>query len=72
MSITQHPKDGLRGSGERRYSPTECIGCEKNPLYGNPNPANISTSFMERQNLTMRYSKFTATHWPYASFGTIG
>jgi len=50
------PKDGPRGSAERRYSPPECIGCQKNPLYGNPDLANVSTLFIERQNLTMRMS----------------
>jgi IS1 family transposase len=38
----------------RRYSPPECVGCEKKPLIGDPDPAHISTSFIERQNLTMR------------------
>ena len=37
-----------------RYSPAECIGCEKQPKVGNPDPKHISTSYMERQNLTMR------------------
>jgi IS1 family transposase len=37
-----------------KYSPAECIGCEKNIISGDPDPAHISTSYVERQNLTMR------------------
>jgi len=40
--------------GDTRYSPAKCIGCEKHPKLGNPDPKHISTSFVERQNLTMR------------------
>jgi len=39
---------------EQRYSPGECTGTKKNVVYGKPNPKDISTSFVERQNLTMR------------------
>jgi len=42
------------GASARKYSPPECIGCEKKPLIGNPDPEHISTSYIERQNLTMR------------------
>ena len=37
-----------------RYSPGVCIGAEKEPVTGDPDPAHISTSYVERQNLTMR------------------
>jgi IS1 family transposase len=37
-----------------RYSPGECIGAEKRRVEGRPDPAYISTSFAERQNLSMR------------------
>ena len=40
--------------GEGRYSPPVCVGTEKRPRLGNPDPAKISTSYVERQNLTMR------------------
>jgi len=40
--------------GEHRYSPAVCTGTDKNVVSGCPNPKFISTSFIERQNLTMR------------------
>ena len=39
---------------ERRYSPAECTGAIKEPIFGKPNPDRISTSHVERQNLSMR------------------
>jgi len=39
---------------EARYSPAECIGCREQAIMGHPNPKYISTSHVERQNLTMR------------------
>lgn len=39
---------------ESRYSPATCIGCRTGVLAGNPDPDYISTSFVERQNLSMR------------------
>src|SRR5206468_12697195 len=39
---------------QRRYSPAKCTGIEVRPVYGEPDPAHISTSYIERQNLTMR------------------
>jgi IS1 family transposase len=37
-----------------RYSPAECIGAKKERIEGNPDPKYVSTSYAERQNLTMR------------------
>jgi IS1 family transposase len=39
---------------EARYSPAECIGCRTVAISGNPKARDISTSYVERQNLTMR------------------
>lgn len=39
---------------ERRFAPTECIGVQRQTIQGAPDPSHISTSFVERQNLTMR------------------
>jgi IS1 family transposase len=38
----------------RRYSPATCIGCKTAVVAGNPDPDHISTSFVERSNLSMR------------------
>lgn len=40
----------------RRYSAAECTGATKQPITGKPEEKHISTSFVERQNLTMRMS----------------
>ncbi len=42
--------------GKGRYSPAECTGIKKTPKIGNPKEKDISTSYAERQNLTMRMS----------------
>src|SRR5208337_4500583 len=41
---------------ETRYCPAVCTSCERKPVMGHPDPAHISTSFVERQNLSMRMS----------------
>jgi len=40
--------------GEKRYSPAVCVGAKKRKIVGKPNTKDISTSFAERANLTMR------------------
>jgi len=40
--------------GQRRYSPSEFVSAEKRVIQGTPDMAKVSTSFVERQNLTMR------------------
>jgi IS1 family transposase len=42
--------------GQTRYSPAVCCGARKLKVKGNPDIAHVSTSFVERQNLTMRMS----------------
>ena len=37
-----------------RYSPAECTGAKKIRVTGNPHVADVSTSYVERQNLTIR------------------
>lgn len=39
---------------QKRYSPAQCRGIKKVDVIGDPNPVHISTSYIERQNLTMR------------------
>jgi len=45
---------GSDPEGQRRYSPPKCIGAEKSTITGNPDKTHVSTSFVERNNLTMR------------------
>jgi transposase-like protein/IS1 family transposase len=49
IKVYRSPQDG-----EARYSPAEVASVEVVPVYGDPDPARICTSIVERQNLTMR------------------
>ncbi|PYT72740.1 MAG: IS1 family transposase [Acidobacteria bacterium] len=45
---------GAVEENDTRYSPAQCIGCDLKVVSGDPDPQHVSTSFVERQNLTMR------------------
>jgi IS1 family transposase len=45
---------GDNSEGQKRYSPAKCIGCERKSIVGYLDPAHVSTSYIERANLTMR------------------
>src|SRR5580692_7247224 len=45
---------GAPAENDTRYSPATCIGCDMKVVSGDPDPKHVSTSFVERQNLTMR------------------
>lgn len=49
-----HKQYGEEPEGEKRYSPASIIRVSINPLIGQPKWKYISTSYVERQNLTMR------------------
>jgi hypothetical protein len=47
---------GQEPEGGKRYSPAKCISSQKHTIQGKPDSEAISTSYVERQNLTMRMS----------------
>ena len=54
MLVKLYGSLGSAKDAARRYSPAECTGIIKRKVEGNPDPADVSTSYVERQNLTMR------------------
>lgn len=54
MLIKSYKSDTAAGNSERRYSPGDFLSAHKMTIMGNPDHSKISTSYIERQNLTIR------------------
>lgn len=54
MLVKQYGPIHAEREAARRYSPAECVGAEKKWVMGRPDMRDVSTSHVERQNLTMR------------------
>ena len=52
--LVKHYGESSTESPERKYRPSECIGTKVHVMTGDPDGDHISTSYVERQNLTMR------------------
>jgi IS1 family transposase len=56
MIVKTFGDEGGKSQQERKYSPGEVSAVQKVRIHGNPVKADVSTSYVERQNLTMRMS----------------
>ena len=54
MLVKLYGEPADRGGPEKRYSPAECVGAKKVKISGEPDRKHVSTSHVERQNLSMR------------------
>jgi IS1 family transposase len=54
MLVKHYAVPKAEAQAAHRYSPSDCVGATKQPISGNPHATYISTSHVERQNLTMR------------------
>ena len=54
MLIKLYGEPTVATNSELKYSPGDCTGFEKKRILGKPEAEHVSTSYVERQNLTMR------------------